>query len=110
MPKISLQKYADNTVAAMYLHPLMTIQEALDKHGWGFVDKPTCCGAEVKMDGFLGSIYQAWCDSCGKFVADVTGPTFQNGGGCVTVVDSDKVDVETDFEHRWISGVRQDGL
>src|SRR5580698_4076681 len=80
---LTLQEYADSIVAEGYRQPLKTIHEALAVHGWD-VDpfpedyKPICCGHEVECRSFLGDAYMARCKTCGKFVLDVTGPSFGN--------------------------------
>lgn len=101
--KITIQEYADIMVHEKYRQPVMTIADACKKIEWDLVDRPVCCGKEVELYCFLGSCYNAVCKTCGKFVADVTGPTF--GSGSVTITDPDKVDFETDYEKRWIAGV-----
>lgn len=102
----TLQEYADASVQERYRQPLKTIEEALAVHGWGVEPLPDdylpiCCGSRVECRSFIGCTYQAQCKTCGKFVADVTGPSF--GSSSVNFVDSKKVDVET--EKRWIAGI-----
>lgn len=104
---MTLQEYADATVIEQYRQPLKTIREALAVNGWDadpFPDnyKPTCCGTEVEVNSFIGSAYRAECAKCGKFIFDVTGPSF--GNSWVSVCDSNKVDMETDYDKRWIAG------
>jgi hypothetical protein len=103
----TLQEYADESVAEPYRQPLKTIHEALAVHGWDIEPlpedyKPICCGVPVACRSFLGSAYVAECETCGRFIADVTAPSF--GNSCVVLCDSEKVDVET--ERRWIAGQR----
>lgn len=103
---LTLQEYADKVVAEEYRQPLKTIHEALAVHGWDadpFPEnyKPKCCGSEVTVRSFIGDPYSAECERCGKFIVDVTSPSF--GNSWVSVPDSKQVDLETDFEHRWIA-------
>lgn len=100
--KISAQQMADDLVAPEYRQPLKTLAECLDIHGWEHVDRPICCGAEIKIDSFIGSPYFAECPTCGKFCCDVTGPRF--GNGHVSLIDAEKVDLDTD--KLWIAGTR----
>lgn len=105
---MTLAEYADAILPEQYKQPLKTISEALDVHGWKpdpFPEeyKPVCCGQETTCSSFLGSCYSAMCKTCGRFVLDVTGPTF--GNSWVSIPDTEKVDLETDYEHRWIAGV-----
>lgn len=107
---MTLQEYADARVSEEYRQTLKTIEEALHVHGW--LDgpmpdefKPVCCEEETECESFLGGAYLAICKKCGKFVFDVTGPTF--GNSWVSYPDSKKVDLETDIEHRWIAGVKK---
>lgn len=104
---MTLQEYADQAVAEPYRQPLKTIHEALAVHGWDvnpFPEnyKPTCCGAEVIIRSFLGDPYFVKCESCKKFIVDITGPQF--GNSWVNLPDGQKIDLETDIEHRWIAG------
>lgn len=106
---MTMQEYADASLADEYRQPLKTIEEALAVHGWD-VDpipdnyRPTCCGGEVKTQSFLGGAYLAICEKCGRFVFDVTAPTF--GNSWVTFPSSDKIDMETDYERRWIAATQ----
>jgi hypothetical protein len=104
---LTLQEYADQTVAEPYRQPLKTIHEALSVHGWDadpFPDdyKPICCGSEVSIRSFLGDPYFVQCEACKKFLVDVTGPQF--GNSWVNLPDGEKIDLETDIDHRWIVG------
>ncbi len=108
---LTLQEYADQIVPEPYKQPLKTLDEALRVHGWDRDPMPDdycpeCCGKPVEIVSFLGGPYQAACKVCGRFVIDVTGPQF--GNSYVSVVDSKKVDLETDFGHRWIAGKKED--
>jgi hypothetical protein len=108
---LTLQEYADAVLDEAYKQPLKTLNEALAVHGW-LVDplpddcKPVCCGEPVECRSFLGGAYLAHCLHCRKFVYDVTGPSFQQSS--VSFVDSDRVDLEADPEHRWIASVYAD--
>lgn len=104
---LTLQEYADATVAEQYRQPLKTIEEALSVHGW--LDgpmpdefRPVCCEEKTECKSFLGGAYLAVCKKCGNFVYDITAPTF--GNSYVTFPDGEKIDLETDIEHRWIAG------
>lgn len=104
---LTLQEYADQSVPEEFRQPLKTIHEALAEHGWDANPipddyHPACCGETVECSSFIGSTYLAHCNKCGRFVFDVTGPSF--GNSYVAVVDSQRVDLETDMDHRWISG------
>jgi hypothetical protein len=104
---MTLQEYADQSVAEQYRQPLKTIHEALSIHGWDanpFPEdyKPVCCGSEVSIRSFLGGPYFVQCESCKRFLVDVTGPSF--GNSWISLPDGDKIDLETDVEHRWIAG------
>lgn len=107
---MTLQEYADASLPEGMRQPLKTLREALDVHGW---DKnplpddyrPVCCGKEVDCESFfLSGTYLAYCATCGNFVFDVTGPTW--GNSYVSYPDSEKVDLETDMERRWIAARR----
>ena len=105
---LTLQEYADSIAPERYRQPLKTIHEALAVHGWDVEPfpedyKPICCGAKVECRSFLGDTYLARCASCKKFVLDVTGPSF--GNSWVSMPDSEKVDLESDMDQRWIAGV-----
>lgn len=102
--KISLQEYADKTLDAQWHMPLMTVEEACTKIGWTFENSPKCCGFPVEISSFIGSAYQAVCLECGRFIRDITGPSF--GNAWVNLVDPEKVDLETDFQRRWVSGIK----
>ena len=103
---LTLQEYADQILDESYKQPLKTIHEALAVHGWD-VDpfpedyKPTCCGDTVDIRRFLGGPYLVQCKKCKRFVLDVTGPEF--GNSWVSFPDSQKVDMETDYERRWVA-------
>jgi hypothetical protein len=99
--KISLQQFADELVAPEYRQPLKTLAEALAAVCWDEVDRPTCCGAEVEINSFLGAPYFAQCKTCRRFIVDVTGPQF--GNSWVTLPDEKKID-GLDTESRWIAG------
>jgi hypothetical protein len=102
--KITIAEYAAKILAPQYQMPLMTIQEACEKVGWEFVDKPACCGVPVELRSFLGDVYSGHCKACGRFVQDIVGPQF-TGAGSVRFIDADKVDTEADYAHRWIAGI-----
>jgi hypothetical protein len=107
--KMSLQEYADKTIAEQYRQPLKDINEALLSVGWGFmpddVDEymPICCGKNVDVTTFIGHAYHAQCTECGKFIHDVRGPSF--GNSWVNLIDSKLIDCDT--HKAWISGVEQ---
>ena len=103
--KISAQEYADQVVAAEFQQPLKTLAECLDRNGWEHVDRPECCGSPIEIRAMFGSAYFVQCKTCGKFAADVTGPSFGNASVCF--IDPEKVDVDTD--KLWIAGVQSDG-
>ena len=110
---MTLQEYADASVVEKYRQPLKTIHEALAVHGWDVNPipddyKPTCCGAQVAIRSFLGSAYEASCGKCGRFIYDVTGPTF--GNSSVSICDGTKVDLETDPERCWIAAQDESGV
>jgi hypothetical protein len=105
---LTLQEYADSTIPEEYRQPLKTIHEALSIHGWECNPmpddyKPVCCGKEVECRSFLGGAYLAHCRDCGRFVLDITGPSF--GNAYVSFPDGEQVDLETDIEHRWIAAI-----
>ena len=100
----TLQEYADDVVAERYRQPLKTVEEACAAIGWPFVDRPECCGREVKVTAFLGGAYFAECETCGRFIRDMTAPVF--GNSAAYVLSDEKVsDLSTD--RRWIAGIRQ---
>ncbi len=82
-----------------------TIPEGAKALGWDCQDDGDAfhlfceCGTEVQYTHFLGSVFQASCDSCNTSLEDVTGPVF--GNSHVTPIDSSKVVVEDPC--RWIS-------
>jgi len=100
--KISIREYAEKVLPIEWRMPLMTVQEACSRVGWEFDDKPNCCGAPVHIDSFFGDAYQAYCETCGRFIHDVLAPSF--GNSWVNVIDTEKIDVETGYERRWIAG------
>lgn len=99
--KISLQEYADQSVAETYRQPLKTLHEVLAINGWPIEDRPLCCGKEVSIRSFIGDAYYAECSVCRKFILDVRGPSF--GNAWVNVIDSERVECETDAA--WIAGI-----
>ena len=108
---LTLQEYADSILDEPYKQPLKTIAEALAVHGWECDPmpdnyRPICCGVETECKSFLGGAYLATCKTCGKFVYDVTAPTF--GNAWVSFPSSEKVDMETDYERRWIAGMSKE--
>jgi hypothetical protein len=100
--KITLQEYADKVVAGEYRQPLKTVQEAVAAAGWEWADKPVCCGTQIEVRSFIGSAYMGECMACGRFIVDVSGPTF--GNSWVNFPDSTKI--ELSVEQRWIAGQR----
>lgn len=101
--KATLQSYADDVLADAYRQPLKTVDEALAEVGWPIEDQPSCCGDPVETRAFLGGAYHAECGKCGRFIHDMTGPSFSENGGSCFLIDGEKVDVLT--EHRWIGGM-----
>ena len=108
---MTLQEYADASLPENMRQPLKILHEALEVHGW---DKnplpddyrPICCDKEVNCESFfLSGTYLAYCETCGNFIFDVTGPTW--GNSYVGYVDSEKVDLETDIERRWIAARKE---
>jgi hypothetical protein len=99
---ISLQEFADESLALEYRQPLKTLEEACDVHGWAHIDKPICCGKEVEIQSCIGHAYFAQCQTCKKFILDVTGPKFSETGSAVQFLDADKVQIDTD--KRWAAG------
>ena len=105
---MTLQEYANRRIDPRHSPKLMTVVSAMTNHGWKLTasGKPICrCGAETEVHSFIGSPYLAECHQCGRFIADVTGPEFSNGGGCVWIADADKFS-DFDSERCWISGRR----
>ena len=102
--KVSIAEYAAKVLPPEFQMPLMSIEGACAKVGWEFEDRPKCCGSEVTVADFIGEAYQALCNTCGRFVFSVTAPRF--GNSWVNVLDSEKVDLETDYEIRWIAGTK----
>jgi len=100
LTKISLQEYADGVVAPEYRQPLKTVEEACAANGWAFQERPVCCETAVTLRSFMGAAYFGQCSKCGKFIADVAGPSF--GNSWVNLIDSTKVDMNTD--RFWIAG------
>jgi hypothetical protein len=101
----TVQEMVDTIVAPLYRQPVKTLAEALDALGWEHVDKPTCCGSEVRIRSFLGDAYFVQCDVCKKFAVDVAGTSF--GNGSVTLTDPKKVDLSTG--RTWIAGIENVG-
>lgn len=97
--KISLQEYSDRVCAAEYRQPLMSLSAACARHGWEQCRNPTCCGKPLELEGLIGMSYAA-CNTCGKFIADMSAPQMRNG--YAQCVDHDKVDTRTPV--RWIAG------
>lgn len=100
----TLQEFADQIVAQQYRQPLKTVREACDSVGWQFEDKPKCCGVEVTMWSMFGDAYLAQCDTCGKFIVDVTGPSFSQSGSSVQFIDKDAFPDDTEWSRCWIAG------
>jgi hypothetical protein len=103
---MTLQEYADQCVAEEYRQPLKDIHGALAVHGWDanpFPEdyRPQCCGQPISIYSFLGDPYHGECKTCGKFIHAIDGPSF--GNSYVTLMDSEKVDMDTEF--RWIAGI-----
>ena len=101
----TLQQFADKVVAPEYRQPLKTVREACEAVGWEFEDKPLCCGKPVIVSNLLGP-HLAECKQCGKFIADVTGPSFSENGGAVRFIDRDKFPEDTDWDRSWVAGQR----
>ena len=100
MERISLQEYADKIVDPQYRQPLKTLAEAVAANGWEYVDHPICCGEAVSIRDFLGSPYFAECKKCGRFLVDISGPTF--GNSWINLPDNNKIVL--DIDERWIAG------
>lgn len=99
----TVQELADARLAPEYRQPVKTLDDAMDAVGWSLdVDPPTCCGRPVTVSTFIGDAYQAVCETCKRFVFDVTGPEFSNERACVLLPSSDEYDLDTDA--RWVSG------
>lgn len=101
----TLQDFANDVLAPEFVQPLMTVRQACWANGWAFAERPECCGVECEHKGFIGGSYHVECKTCGKFVADVTGPDF-SGTGSVRLIDHDKFPPDTDWERCWIAGKR----
>lgn len=104
MSKRPIQELADARLAPEYRQPVKTIQEACEAIGWEFADRPVCCGSEVEISSFIGQAYQAVCRKRDKFIFDVTGPEYSNGGGVIELPQEDAYDL--DGAARWVAGQR----
>lgn len=100
----TLQEWADGIVAQAYRQPLKTVREAVAANGWEFADKPVCCGTPTTSRGLFGDTYFAQCESCGKFIVDVTGPMFSESGSSVSFIETEKFPADTDWARSWIAG------
>lgn len=98
----TVQELADSRLKPEYRQPVKTLEAALVSIGWENVDHPSCCGQPVELRGWFGSCYSALCTKCRKFIYDVTGPEFSNGGGCVWIPDNSLYDLDT--PERWVCG------
>lgn len=103
-PMKTLQEFADAIVAPAYRQPLKTVREAVEANGWEWADKPACCGKEVDRRSMLGDVYFAQCEACGRFIFDVTGPSFSASGSSVSFIDTKKFPEDTDWTRSWIAG------
>lgn len=108
--KMTVQELADKIVAPEYQQPVKTLVEALAELGWEHKEieggtSTRCCGQEVEVQNMLGSTYFAQCETCRKFISDVTGPRFSETGGAVSFIDGDKVDLNTD--KTWVCGIEK---
>lgn len=101
--KISLQEYADSVVNQEYRQPLKTLQEAISENGWEAAN-PVCCGNQININSMIGFAYFAQCRVCGRFIADVAGPSFSETGSSVRFIDQDKFTDDTDWTRTWIAG------
>ncbi len=97
--RLSLQAFADHVLSDDYRQPLRTLPDALYAHGWHH-GLPDCCGQSVEIQSMFGDAYYAGCKCCGRFIADIAGPSFT--GGAVQFLDPDRVDLDTKL--RWIVG------
>jgi hypothetical protein len=102
----SLQEFADAVVAPEFRQPLKTVREACAAVGWEFQDHPVCCGAEIDTRSMFGDAYVGECKTCGRFIADVTGPQFSQSGSSVSFIDRDQFPADTDWGTSWIAGQR----
>ena len=96
-PTHSLQEWFDANAASEFKGTLLTVEEACEKIGWPFQNKPECCGVPVEIRSLLGDAYHAECKKCGKWIHDVT---VQFGNSWVSFPPDT---VERDTQKRWIA-------
>lgn len=94
---ISLQQFADETLAPEYRQSLKGPKALIDEMGWGDVDAPMCCGERLRVTSWIGVPYKSECQKCGALAVAVDGPMFENS--TCRFLDPEKVDMST--ENRW---------
>ena len=99
-PEKSLQEWFDAFAAPEFKGTLLTVQEACERVGWEFQEKPVCCGEPVTINSLLGDAYHGECKKCGKWIHDVT---VQFGNSWVSF-PPETVDQQT--MNRWIAAPR----
>lgn len=102
----TIQEWADAVVAAEYRQPLKTAEEACAAIGWEFANHPVCCGKEAVRAPWIMGTYHVECETCGKFIRDITGPQFISSGAA-RVFSSDGFPKDTDWSRTWIAGQRE---
>jgi hypothetical protein len=117
----SIQELADIRLSYRFLQPVKDIDEARVVVGWAEVDRPVCCGQEIKLRGMLGCLCcgqeiklrgmlgcldKAWCEVCGKFIWRVLGPEIE--GSTMSFPDIPALDY--DDPKQWVSGDRVGAL
>lgn len=97
-PSKTLQEWFDAFAAPEFKGTLLTVEEACDRNGWKFQDKPECCGEPIEINSLIGMAYHGQCKKCGKWIHDVT---VQMGNSWVQFPSSD---VDQDTPKRWVAG------
>lgn len=100
----TLQEFTDAVVLPEMKQPLKTVEDACAAVGWEFEEFPVCCGKRVDVANLIGA-YHAECKICGRFIHDMTGPSFPTSGS-VQMFQWEQFPENTDWSRTWISGLR----
>lgn len=102
-PRMTLQEYADSVLAEEFRQPLKSFEDACASLGWPSDRPPVCCHAAVEVLQWNGDFYKLLCERCGKFIADVLGPSVVDDQICMP--DHSKISEDVDWSIRWIAGI-----